>query len=90
VPAHAAGNVTVRIYRDHRLVAEMIDAFEYRNDSIVDFENPAKNIIAMRIRLRHVVQPPDHRAEVAISQKFFETRFTRYSDCRADFREIPP
>ena len=33
VPAHAAGNVTVRIYRDMLLAAEMTHAFEYRDKS---------------------------------------------------------
>ena len=68
VPPHAAGNVTVRVYRDGLLVAEMMEAFEYIQDSeerLVDAGNTGVDV-AMRIRLRHVAIPQDLRTELVM------------------------
>jgi len=64
VPPHAPGNVTVRIYRNHTLVARIEKGFEYLRETF-DLSDHAKMCgIVLRIRLRHAALPPDYRTEL--------------------------
>ena len=54
VPAHAGGNVTVRIYRDMLLAAEMTDVFEYRDKSHISPQVTYAHVCSRMLTYAHV------------------------------------
>ena len=53
-PAHAAGNVTVCIYRDMLLAAEMTHVFEYRDKSHISPQVTYAHVCSRMLTYAHV------------------------------------
>jgi len=70
VPPHAAGICTVRVLRDGRLVAAMHDVFEYREEAATSVFDSTGADVAMRVRLRHIPLPVDHRNGLVLPLHF--------------------
>ena len=70
VPPHAPGTCTVRVLRDGRLAAAMHHAFEYRLEEAASVFDSTGADVAMRIRLRHIPLPADHRQGLVLPLHF--------------------